>query len=151
MRRTTMKTMLATLAVLGVVASAGCTPTAGSGTAVPGAAGGGNKDGAAPAGTQEGDLPSELQKRLERLTGEQEARMADAMVDTKACHDLCSLSASICEVQVKLCDIADRRPQEGAYQDLCREAQQECREATQACEDCVSGHQDEAVTMPPSE
>lgn len=123
----------------------GCTPSA-SGSVAPGTpAGGGTKDGAAPVGTQEGDTVPELEKRLERLTGEQEARMADALADTKACHDLCSLSASICEVQVKLCDIADRHPQESSYQDLCREGQQECREAQASCEACVDEHQGDAV------
>lgn len=117
----------------------GCGPTAG-GTVTPGTRTPGTREGTGPSGTQEGDSVPELEKRLERLSGEQAARMDDAMTDTQACHDLCSLSASICEVEVKLCDIADRHPQEGSYQQLCREAQQECHEAEATCEDCVGEH-----------
>lgn len=125
----------------------GCGPSA-SGTVTPGTRTPGGRDGSEPAGTQEGDSVPELEKRLERLSGEQAARMDDAMNDTQACHDLCSLAASICEVEVKLCDIADRHPQEGAYQELCREGQQECREAQSGCEDCVAEHTSDS-TQPP--
>jgi hypothetical protein len=134
---------------LAVALSTGCTPAAGSGTVTPGAGAGRALEGPEPDGMQEGDSVPELEKRLERLKGEQAARMDDSMVDTQACHDLCSLSASICEVQVKLCDIADRHPQEGSYQELCREGQQECREAQASCEACVGTHADE--TAEPSE
>lgn len=134
----------------GVVSIAtGCGPTAGS-SVTPGARNPETREGADPMGTQEGDSVPELEKRLERLSGEQAARMSDAMTDTQACHDQCSLSASICEVEVKLCDIADRHPQEGSYQELCREAQQECREAQSSCEECVGEHTDNNSTQPPA-
>ncbi len=144
--RTHTRSAALALALWSAVAlSTGCGPTAG-GTVTPGARPADTKDGADPLGTQEGDSIPELEKRLERLSGEQAARMDDAMEDAQACHDLCSLSASICEVQVKLCDIADRHPQESTYQALCREGQQECREAQASCEDCVGEHaQDTAV------
>ncbi len=139
------------LVVLGlwsaVALSTGCSPTAG-GTVTPGTRPATTKDGTDPVGAQEGDSIPELQKRLERLSGEQALRMSDAMDDAEACHDLCSLSASICEVEVKLCEIADRHPQESSYQALCREAQQECREAQASCEDCVGEHAQDAVPEP---
>lgn len=156
-RRTNATSLRTTLGVVvrrscmtlgAVVLLSACGPSASSGTVTPGGpAGGGVRDGAAPNGDQEGDSVSELLDRLQRLEVRQEARMADAEADSKACHDLCSLSVSICEVQVKLCDIADNRPQEGTYQDFCREAQQECSEATASCESCVAGHEQNA-TMP---
>lgn len=126
----------------------GCTPVANAGNTVTPGGGNDTKAGADPHGLQEGDSVPELEKRLERLTGEQAARMDDAMVDTQACHDLCSLSVSICEVEVKLCEIADRHPQEGSYQKLCREAQQECREAQTSCEDCVGEHAGNSAEAP---
>lgn len=141
----------------GVVSIAtGCTPGAtSSGKPVTPGIGKDTREGPDPTGIQEGDSVPELEKRLERLTGEQAARMDDAMADTQACHDLCSLSASICEVQVKLCDIADRHPQEGSYQELCREGQQECQEAMTSCEDCVGEHAGDStqppVTQPPAD
>ncbi len=140
----------------GVIAiTTGCDARSGTGpTVTPGTMD--TRDGAEPEGIQEGDSLPELEKRLERLTGEQAARMDDAMQDSKACHDLCSLSASICEVQVKLCDIADRQPQESSYQELCREGQQECREAQASCEECVGEHAGDStepplVTEPPAD
>lgn len=148
------RTAIAGMLWVVVSVATGCGPTAG-GTVTPGARTPETRDGPGPVGTQEGDSVPELEQRLQRLTGEQAARMDDAMTDTKACHDLCSLSASICEVEVKLCDIADRHPQEGAYQELCREAQQECREAQTSCEDCVGEHTDnggsEVPVTPPTE
>ena len=141
--------------VVAITTASGCTPSVSAGKPVTPGLGNDTREGAGPEGIQEGDSVPELEKRLERLTGEQAARMDDAMADTQACHDLCSLSVSICEVQVKLCDIADRHPQEGSYQELCREAQQECQEAQQSCEDCVGEHAgDDAqapVTPPPAE
>ena len=132
----------------GVVAvTTGCDSQAGARpTVTPGTQD--TREGAGPVGVQEGDSVPELQVRLERLSGEQAARMDDAMDDTQACHDLCSLSASICEVQVKLCDIADRHPQEGSYQELCREAQQECQEAQTSCEGCVGEHAGDTADAP---
>lgn len=133
----------------GVIAiTTGCDARSGTGpTVAPGTTD--TREGARPDGIQEGDSLPELEKRLERLTGEQAARMDDAMEDSKACHDLCSLSASICEVQVKLCDIADRHPQESSYQQLCREGQQECQEAQASCEACVGEHAGNSTEPPP--
>ena len=128
----------------------GCGPTAG-GTVTPHARTPDTRDGPDPLGAQEGDSVPELEERLQRLSGEQAARMDDAMVDARACHDLCSLAASICEVEVKLCDIADRQPQESSYQELCREAQQECREAQSSCEDCVGEHTGNTLETPAPE
>ena len=102
-----------------------------------------SKDGPDPMGPQEGDSVPELELRLDRLTTEQSAYAGEAMGDAKACQDLCSLSASLCEVQVKLCDIADSRPSETSYQNLCREAQHECNEAQNSCEACVDELQNE--------
>jgi len=135
------RTAIAGMLWVVVSIATGCGPTAG-GAVTPGTRTPGTRAGPEPDGPQEGDSVPELVKRLERLSGEQAARMDDAMTDIQACHDLCSLSASICEVEVKLCDIADRHPQEGSYQELCREAQQECREAQTSCEDCVGEHTD---------
>lgn len=141
------RTAIAGMLWVVVSIATGCGPTAG-GTVTPTSRTPGTREGPEPLGDQEGDSVPELEKRLQRLSGEQAARMDDAMTDTQACHDLCSLSASICEVEVKLCDIADRQPQEGSYQELCREAQQECREAQSSCEDCVGEHTDNSPEAP---
>lgn len=151
-RSTSSAASLAGALWLVVSLSTGCTPTAGAGTVTPGARQADVREGPEPVGIQEGDSVPELQKRLERLSGEQAASVDDAMGDSQACHDLCSLSASICEVQVKLCDIADRHPQESNYQELCREGQMECREAQASCESCVGTHAEETsdVSTPSS-
>ncbi|MGH1346835.1 MAG: hypothetical protein ACRBN8_35030 [Nannocystales bacterium] len=143
------RTTLAGMLWLAGSIATGCGPIAGGSTVTPGGRIPGTREGPAPVGTQEGDSVPELEKRLERLSGEQAARMDDAMTDTQACHDLCSLSSSICEVEVKLCDIADRHPQESGFQELCREAQQECRQAELSCADCVGEHTDNNMTPQP--
>lgn len=118
---------------------AGCGPSAGSGGLnTPG--GGGAPDGPKPDGIQEGESAPELRARIERLSKDQGLRVSDAGADKAACHDVCSLTSQICGASQKLCDIADRHPQDNAYQSLCREAQLECRDATEHCETCVDGH-----------
>lgn len=123
-----------------VLVACACGPT--GSTRAPAASGReGAKDGPQPQGPQEGEGVPELKLRLERLLQEQRGLRERASTQPDACHDLCSLSASICEVKVKLCDLADARPGEASYQDLCREAQQSCNDAQESCESCVRHHE----------
>ncbi len=93
-----------------------------------------------PEGTQEGDSMGELQLRLRRLVEEQSTKLEPAATDAAVCEDLCSLATSICGVQQKLCDLADRHAGDDRYQGLCREARLECKEAQNACIQCVQRH-----------
>jgi hypothetical protein len=117
---------------------AGCVTQAGGGgsTAVPRGA----PDAADTRGPHVGESMSELAVRLRALVRQRGGKLHAAASDAAACEDLCSLATSICEVQEKMCLIADEHPADGEYQNLCREAQHECREAQASCIDCVESN-----------
>jgi hypothetical protein len=117
---------------------AACGPSAGTGaTATPQDVA---REGPRPEGTQEGDDSGDQAARLRRLEQRLSAAASTSAQDPRACEEVCSLATSICGIQRKLCDLADRFPQEDDYQALCREAKNECREAQDACVGCVQRH-----------
>ena len=128
---------------LGVVLAglAGCRPMAGE-TAVAPDGGIGSPEGPDDSkGLHESDSSvGDLWQRLEKFRREREMKLEPASSDAAVCEDLCGLATSICQVQSKLCELADDHPDENDYQDLCREAKLECREAQESCVDCVRGH-----------
>lgn len=121
--------------------SMGCAPTSGETTVTPDGGFGAPEGPDHSKGIHESDSSAgDLWKRLEKLRAERETKIEPASSDAGVCEDLCGLATSICQVQSKLCEIADDHPDENDYQDLCREAKLECREAQESCVDCVRGH-----------
>ena len=116
-----------------------CGPTAGTGagTVSPGGASDGELQGE---GRQEGESADELELRLRRLVSEQEGLVVPASSEPDTCEDLCSLATSICGIKEKLCNLADRHPNDPSYTNLCREAKQECGDSQDACIQCVEHH-----------
>ncbi len=103
-----------------------------------------------PKGTQEGNSVPELRQRIHRLRVDQRAQAAAAQADAEACETVCTLATQICGATEKLCDLAQRHPQDESFQGLCREAQQECRAATLHCENCAGGLEEQTLEQAPS-
>ena len=137
-RRST--TVLASVLTPGLLlwATAGCGPTAGTG--------------ATPddANRPTVELPSEgqpddnsmggLRKKLEKFRAKKASIVSASVQDSAVCEELCKLASDICEVQEKLCDLAEDRPGDEQYQGLCREAKHECQEAQESCVRCVESN-----------
>ena len=94
----------------------------------------------APQGTAEDRSMGALQRRLEVFRGKKSQITNASTSDPAVCEELCSLASDICEVQEKLCDLADEHPGDEQYQNLCREAHNECREAQRSCVRCVQSN-----------
>jgi hypothetical protein len=92
-----------------------------------------------------GDAASEDEATL----GEQSPTMAPTPSEAKAftaerdregqadhCADLCSLSESICTLEVRICDLAQAHDEDPVYADACERAVDDCDVAGRACDGC---------------
>jgi hypothetical protein len=52
------------------------------------------------------------------------------------CGDLCSLSESICTLEVRICSLAESHANDSLYADACERAAEDCEVAGQACDGC---------------
>lgn len=52
------------------------------------------------------------------------------------CGDLCSLSESICALEVRICSLADAHASDTIYADACERAVEDCEVAGDACDSC---------------
>lgn len=52
------------------------------------------------------------------------------------CETVCDLSASICQLQDRICDLAPRHAGEPRYQAACERAAADCQLSTEACHAC---------------
>jgi hypothetical protein len=52
------------------------------------------------------------------------------------CTDLCSLSESICALEVRICSLAEEHANDATYADACERAVEDCEVAGQACDGC---------------
>lgn len=52
------------------------------------------------------------------------------------CGDLCSLSESICTLEVRICSLAESHANDSVYADACERAVEDCEVAGQACDGC---------------
>lgn len=109
-----------------------CDERGGGATVVPEGGRGGSQ--VEPEGDPEGESMAELELRLDKL-GDERSRKLGATPDD--CEALCELSRSICEIKTKMCTIAEQRPTDEDYQNLCRKAKQRCSEASDTCVGCV--------------
>ena len=125
--------------VFALALALGCGPSAGGvGPTVDPDRGGIGED--PPKGDPEDRSMGALQRKLESFRGKKSLIMSASTRDPAVCEQLCSLASDICEVQEKLCDLADEHPGDDQYQNLCREAHNECREAQASCVRCVESN-----------
>ncbi|MEZ4449917.1 MAG: hypothetical protein R3B09_10600 [Nannocystaceae bacterium] len=54
----------------------------------------------------------------------------------RACAERCDLSTSICGLEVKICALAERHPDEPRYHQVCARASDDCANARTACDAC---------------
>lgn len=52
------------------------------------------------------------------------------------CGDLCSLSESICSLEVRICTLAESHANDSLYADACERAVEDCEVSGQACDSC---------------
>jgi hypothetical protein len=52
------------------------------------------------------------------------------------CGDLCSLSESICTLEVRICSLAESHANDRIYADACERAVDDCEVAGEACDSC---------------
>jgi hypothetical protein len=52
------------------------------------------------------------------------------------CGDLCSLSESICTLEVRICSLAESHANDSLYADACERAVEDCDVAGEACDGC---------------
>jgi hypothetical protein len=52
------------------------------------------------------------------------------------CAELCGLAESTCDLESKICDLAERHPGDPRYVRLCQRAGEDCRLAADACTRC---------------
>lgn len=128
---------------------AACDQGSSGGSVVPG--GHGTDSDLQPQGGYEGETFDELRLRLDRLEQQREQAKSLGNHDPDKCEELCELSRSICEVQSKMCEIADERPSDSEYQNLCRVAKQRCQQASDSCVQCVQHHQRMGTSGPAGE
>ncbi|HET6582928.1 MAG TPA: hypothetical protein VFG69_05770 [Nannocystaceae bacterium] len=94
-----------------------------------------------PKGRAEDNSLGGLRARLAKFRAKKASIVAASTNDPVVCEELCSLASDICEVQVKLCELSDERPDDEQYQNLCREAKNECQEAQKSCVRCVESNE----------
>jgi hypothetical protein len=56
--------------------------------------------------------------------------------DRNYCGDLCSLSESICTLEVRICSLAESHGNDATYADACERAVDDCEVAGRACDGC---------------
>lgn len=61
---------------------------------------------------------------------------APARDEQNYCSDLCSLSESICTLEVRICSLAESHSNDAIYADACERAIEDCEVAGQACDGC---------------
>ena len=55
---------------------------------------------------------------------------------SEVCGDLCSLSESICTLEVRICSLAEEHGNDAVYADACERAVDDCEVAGEACDSC---------------
>lgn len=96
-----------------------------------------------PAAVQE-DLDG-LQSELDRLTAELAAAKAgpegtpepaDPAQRQTRCERICELAAAVCDLEARICALADEHAGEDRYASTCARAGGDCQRATEACDAC---------------
>jgi hypothetical protein len=92
------------------------------------------------------DLEGEpvLRSRAGRARGRDYDRRAKRSERRKAkksaqnrCERVCELSVTTCELQERVCGLADEHPDDVRYEDACRRAEDQCEAASRSCESCA--------------
>jgi hypothetical protein len=69
-------------------------------------------------------------------TAQIDAAPPDRDESANYCGDLCSLSESICTLEVRICSLAESHANETIYADACERAVDDCEVAGEACDSC---------------
>ncbi|MEZ4451456.1 MAG: hypothetical protein R3B09_18445 [Nannocystaceae bacterium] len=56
--------------------------------------------------------------------------------ESSRCVEVCGLSTSICDLEVQICGLAQRHPDEPRYHQVCARASDDCTSAREACNAC---------------
>jgi hypothetical protein len=79
----------------------------------------------------------EAQDRLEQEEAAAQGATPAAESDPAArCTRICDLAEATCDLQGRICALADDHPTQRQYADVCGRAEDDCARATAACEDC---------------
>lgn len=136
------------LAALAVLAVPACKKNAPSATSAPGDAGGAADEAfgmeAEPAPEPPVDL-DELTSELDRLDAELTAaglgpeglpQAATPDEGRARCERICELTAATCDLESRICSLADEHAGEDRYASACARAGDRCDEASEACRAC---------------
>lgn len=74
------------------------------------------------------DAPSERRANRRRMSARRD-------VDTR-CERVCGLAEATCDLEVQICELATRHPDEPRYAQACLRAEQQCKAASEACQRC---------------
>jgi hypothetical protein len=98
-----------------------------------------------PAGETEKDdmdAAAEMDAATEQTAAEEPPAPAGAQTQpprrdrSEVCGDLCSLSESICTLEVRICSLAEDHGNDAVYADACERAVEDCEVAGEACDSC---------------
>jgi hypothetical protein len=90
---------------------------------------------AASAGAGGDDQPAPVAEEAPASTA-QVPPTGPARDEVNYCGDLCSLSESICTLEVRICSLAESHANDSLYADACERAVEDCEVAGQACDGC---------------
>ena len=71
-----------------------------------------------------------------KRTPTKQTKSGDVDEVAPACRSLCDLAATSCDLQTRVCELADEHEGEPRYGEACLRAQDQCRVATEACAAC---------------
>lgn len=78
--------------------------------------------------------PSALE--AQRQLGVEGATEAAETDPAARCERICDLAEATCDLEGRICALADEHPTERRYADVCGRAQDDCARANEACEGC---------------
>lgn len=109
------------------------TSTAGA-VSVPARDGGDRKPEAPPSSAP--SEPAPMADSAARAPSTKQAEAED-LAGGGRCQQVCEISAAICALEDRICDLVPRHPGDPRYQAACGRAAEDCRFATEACHACT--------------
>jgi len=69
----------------------------------------------------------------------QQERRRERRAERDRCDRICDLAEAACNLQSRICALADRHAGEARYESVCQRANDHCRLASDACSTCFGG------------
>jgi hypothetical protein len=85
--------------------------------------------------TDEAYAPTAADRREVQATRRRSA-MKEKRADGHRCERICDLAEMACELEARICEMADKHHGETRYADACTRAQHQCATAADACRTC---------------